>query len=812
MASTTASSRRTRESVATPVRKRTPATSTQRAVSSPDHTITAVRILIIALIALVPILVVPAAVASIAAVKMSLVYVCGGIAVLALAVRRAFMPTLPISVSAPMVAGVAIIVAMVLAGIFSQHPAISFFGRDIAQDTVLAIALFVAIAAATAYVFRDAAWSLYAYSALLIAGVVTSLVHVLHVSIPALPSFGFFSAPTITTLGKWNDLGLFAGLVLIMSLVAQATLTLAGRTRWVVYASLVLSALVAVLVNMTLVWWLVGIGSLIIMVAAYMHTKTNERTRSVLVVAASTFVLAVVFLAFGKVIGAPISNLFGIQHLEVRPSLTMTLDIAQQSLAGARTIVGVGPALFEQQWALVRPESVLPTNFWNLDFRYGFGFMPTMLVTTGLLGALAWVGMLGVLLLITVRVVRLRVTAAHDRFLLMAGALGTWFLWATLMLYLPSASLIVLTFIVTGLFLGAAARHGAFAHTTREMKRGTLRTIARIICVLAILATLALGVKVIAKVVAHTYFQRSVVAVAQAEDVTRALTYVRTAARLDPIDSYYQSLGQLEGVALQRLVLNASDAQPVDPAIFGAVANRAIQYYTDALTYDRRNHTNYTAFADFYTMLAAYGVDGVYDSAKRLYSDSLTYKPKNPAVYLGIARLELANKNIPAARVAIEEAVKLKPNYTDAYLLLTQIELSQNNRTRALDVLKRAGAQNPNDPFIYFQIGLLAYEMEVTDDAVLAFERALSLNPAFQNAAYFLGLSYYQAGETQSALRQFETLATQNPSVVELGTIVENLRAGRAPISSAASVETLDTLPLTDEEVDSEAEGVEAVE
>ncbi|MEY2641109.1 MAG: hypothetical protein RL150_502 [Candidatus Parcubacteria bacterium] len=747
------------------------------------------------LVALLPIFFLPGSIASPTAAKMMLLYGVGGLALVVLMVRRLLQAERSLPLSWPMAAASFVGISVVLAGLTSMHLHASFFGRDLAQDTVIAIVFLLALAAVTAYAFRNVAWSMYAYATVLVTGFVTMLVHLLHVYIPALPSFGFFTAPTVTTLGKWNELGIYAALLIMLSLAAQITMMLSGRARLFLYAVTVVSIIGPVLAPMFLVWMLLGMGSLALGIVALLRSPTHPIAKTTIGLLVAVFVLACLFVVFGQRIAAPVQNSSNVQHLEIQLPLHMTIAVAQQSLAGSRIITGVGPALFEQQWALYRPESMLATVFWNVDFRHGFGLLPTFLVTTGLLGMLSWICMTGTLLVITVRTVVCKAISEQEHFLITSGAILSWFLWIVCWVYVPTVSLFALTFIITGLFVSTAYRNGAYTVHSILFTKPVLRIGSRIMCACALGLVLVGGVLMVQKSIAQVYFQRSVVASAVPGQAAESARLLDRALAFDPLDTYYELRGRVEGVLLQQVLAGATVEQPIDPTDFAARANRAIEYFRSALTYDSRNYSTQIASADFYTVLTGYGVSGAYESAKQLYSDALTFKPRNPVVYLGLARLELANKDVLAARAAIDEALNIKANYSDAYLLLTQIELSQNNKARALEVLKRAGVQNPNDPFIYFQIGLLAYYSDTPSEAILALERAVSLDSHFQNARYFLGLSYYAAGEIPSALRQFEVLQAQNPGMTELNDIVENLRAGRPPISDKQALEGSGMLP-----------------
>lgn len=767
--------------------------------------------LLIAFVFLLPVLFAPVSVASLPSIKLYFVYIVGALIAGGLLVRVLRASSVAVSINAVAITGALVTLGYIVAGLLSQHVPISLFGRDFAQDSVMAIVLLFALGTSVAVLSQKATTSMYVYTALVMSGAVVVVLHVLNILIPAFPSFGIFSSNIATTLGKWNDLGLFATLLVMVLVLAVERMTLTKPVRLFLCTLAVLSTLIVIFVNFTLSWWALGIFSLALLVQTFLQGKQNG-TKKLSVRAIALFILCVVFLAFGQSIGSMVTQAVQIQHLEVRPSLEATLTIAQRALSGSDAFTGVGPALFEHVWPAFRPLSVLTSNFWNVDFRYGFGLLPTFVVTTGLIGAVSWVLFALSLVWVTVRAFRVRVEQPQDQFLLTAGAASMWFLWVVSAVYLPSATLMTLAVVSTGLFVGTAIRLGALPSIQVSLQSKVSSTIGRVLMVVCVVVLLGIGVQATAKFVAHAYFQKSISVLAATNDGSQIEPYLAKAVRLDGTDTYYRSLGEVGTAQLNAIIARADAGEQVDPEIFRAVANRVIQNYEQAIAYDPRNHNNYIGLANFYTGLAAIGTDGVYDAAKQLYSKALEVKPNNPAVYLAIAQLELASRNVPAARASIDKALELKQNYSEAYLFLTQLELSQGSRERATNVMRRAGAANPNDPFTYFQLGLLEYDNQNFDEAVLALERAVSLNPGFQNAKYFLGLSYYEVGEVASSLRQFEELYALNKTNSELQTIVENVRAGRAPVNARQQLETLE-LPLQDEDTSVEnSEELESVE
>lgn len=753
---------------------------------------------LVAFVFLLPLFFLPASIASLVTAKMYLTYIVGVILLVTFLVRTTQKTSIELPFNMVVLTGTLVLVGYIVSGVFSQNVPLSFFGRDFAQDSVMAVALLFGLASVVTMIAKNSRSSIYVYTALIISGGIVAILHLLNLLVPAFPAFGIFSSNIASTVGKWNDLGLFVALILMITIVALEHLTFTKLVRGFLYASSILNGLLLVFVNFTLAWWLLGIVAVFLLVQTFVRGQKQD-AKKLSIRSLALLVLCGLFLVAGKSIGTFITESLNIQHLEVRPSIEATVTLAQQALTGSQTLVGVGPVLFENVWPTFRPSSITTTNFWNVDFRYGFGLLPTFIITTGVIGGVSWVLLLLSLAWVSVRALRTPVERPQDLFLLTTGGTTMWFLLLVVTLYLPSTTLVVLTVVCMGLFLGAAARLKVMPIVPIPIRGKALSVGAYVVVILLLIGVAGIGVQSTVKFIAHTYFQKSIAVLVATNDSAQVEQYLTKAVWLDGIDTYHRSLGEIGTAQLNSLITNASAEAPVNQEVFGAVANRVIENYNRAIAYDPRNYNNYLGLAYFYTGLTTIGVEGVYDIAKQLYTKSLELKPNNPGAHLAIARLELARQNIPEARAQIDTAINIKPNYSEAYVLLTQLELSQGSRDRAIEVMRRAGVANPNDPFVYFQLGLLEYDNKKFDQAVLALERAVGLNPGFQNAKYFLGLSYFETGAVQASVRQFEELATLNPSNTDLQKILDNLRSGRAPIATQQTLQTLE-LPLNDDE------------
>src|SRR5262249_21614228 len=101
------------------------------------------------------------------------------------------------------------------------------------------------------------------------------------------------------------------------------------------------------------------------------------------------------------------------------------------------------------------------TNAWNVEFSYGFGLLPTLLVEQGVLGALLWIIFFIFLGIIVVRSLRHLPEDPSARFLIISSSAASVFAWLVLILSKPGHVIAAYAFILTGIFIASAVKYGA---------------------------------------------------------------------------------------------------------------------------------------------------------------------------------------------------------------------------------------------------------------------------------------------------------------------------------------------------------------
>src|SRR3989344_1486886 len=244
------------------------------------------------------------------------------------------------------------------------------------------------------------------YAAFLVAALIIFVFQTIRLIFPAWLTFGgIFSGNTSSLIGRFNDLGIVFGAVTLLSLVTTELLALSKFFRFCLYIVLVIALLALAVVNFSTIWLAVASFALILFVylLAIRRTAINQNgaqpvasvapesvnKRKISYAALAVLVVASIFIADNftqsKPLGSRIAGTLNIAQFEVRPSWQATFDVSLRSLT-ADPVFGVGQNRFAYEWLRHKPPAINNTIFWNTDFNFGIGLIPSTVVTTGVLG------------------------------------------------------------------------------------------------------------------------------------------------------------------------------------------------------------------------------------------------------------------------------------------------------------------------------------------------------------------------------------------------------------------------------------------
>ncbi|MEX0933665.1 MAG: tetratricopeptide repeat protein [Candidatus Paceibacterota bacterium] len=677
--------------------------------------------------------------------------------------------------------GFLVVVAFFLSALFSPAPHVSLFGAAFESTTVMAIFVLFLTLFFSSIVFQSERRVTAFYKALFASFAVLFLYHLIRIIFGAdLWSFNLFFTEAATPIGRWNDFGIFAGIIALVSIVTLEFGALSALSRKSMYVFLVAALVSLAVVNFSLLWIILGLFSL--MLAVYNFTvRQNGIGWGVATPSLFVLIVSLLFLIGGGSLGNVFAEYSNTPQLEIRPSWEATIGVAADVWRGD-PLFGNGPNRFSHAWSLYKPEGINATAFWNTSFDSGVGTLPSYAVTTGFLGVLALLFLLASYLYSGARVVFFE--GSHVHYLTLSLFLSSFYLWLSLLFYTPSITILFLTFVLTGVFIAFSVQRGYISNLTLTHKKDVRVGFVSVLLLIVLLAgTVDMEYVGAQKSLSLYNFHKAVLANRDG-DRENAKALLLQANLLNENDRFYRSLVELQLADLNEL-LTRENARPEEVrAEFQQTLGSAISSARGAVSFDESNYLNWLSLFQVYgNVVRLQVVEGAYENAQESLNNAQARNPQSPALLLRGAELELATGNADTARAALQSALALKEDYTDAIFLLAQLEINEGNTRSAIDSLLRASLIDPNNVSLFFSLGLLYYNEQNFVQATEALERVVFLSPQYSNAKYYLGLSYYERERNDEAITEFEEILTLNPGNELVITILDNLREGRPPLA-----------------------------
>ena len=564
---------------------------------------------------------------------------------------------------------------------------------------------------------------------------------------------------------------------------------------------LVLSAVVAFVVITASIWslaFLVLLGLTIFLSIKRIRSQNYAFGTAVKHIAWLPLVVCVIALVLtwkGASIAGPIINSAGLSYSEASLPWQATLDVTS-GVIKAFPIFGVGPSHFTEAYMNFKPDAINMGDGWNLEFTTGFGLIPTLVAEQGIVGLVLWILFFVFLGLIGAKALKNSGGKSPESFILVSSYISTVFLWLVAISSVPSHAVLFLTFIMTGIFLGSSVFNGASKPIDIEPKSTRGSNILKIILVIAIVLAAIWALICLKKVIALSYFGSGVKQLTVDKNPDLALASFSSAYGIDRSDVYLQGKVEAELSKATLLVTQTSNSttpenvSSSDALIkqVGDIVNAALLDARAAIAYDPSDYYNYISEARVSEVATNLKMQNAYENAVNAYIHAINLDPKNPSIYLNLAKLEVNQNKLDDSIKAIGAALQLKSNYLDAVFLLSQVYAAKGDLSNAIIAAQFASQLNPQNPQVFFQLGLLQYNNKQFDAATTSFATAIKLQPDYANAQYFLGLSYAQLGKNDEAIAQFAALSKTNPDNQEVLNILKTLSAGKSIFNNPQEV------------------------
>lgn len=685
-------------------------------------------------------------------------------------------------------AGFALVV--VAASLLSQDFGISFFGEGFTSGEGLFWASLGLLGFLSAQVFNNYKRIVTLYAALVLPFLVVALVQVLRF----LFGSGFLRLGVLTTdiatlVGNWNELGLYAGFILLVSLVGIEFLKLKTSYRTLLYVVFGVSLFLVFLTNVSLAWVAVTVGAFLVFLYKTAFRKESEmdhdRRWRLPIMSLIVFVVTLMGAVFlGDIAQTVLSSVRSVQYNEVRlaPGSTWRTigDAWQQNPA-----TGVGPNQFGYLWHQSRQEAVSRQPLSDVQFGYGFSTVFTLFATLGVLGVLILAVIVGRLVQTGVQVLGTAHANRLQRFFALSVFVLTLYIWLLLFLYVPGTVMLVYAFVMLGTFAGLAA--DAKQLQPIEIPLRGERNFAIAVVVVFVLAV-GIGAslyRVSQKTAGVLAFRRAL----YATNVQTGYEDALMAARLGGSSAYYRSLASLLG---QQIAILGNQSDLTDDEARSQLEfflGQALTFSLEATQANPYDYLNWVTLGDTYAVLESFDVEGSYVDARTAYERALARNPKANDVLGRLASLELERGNVEEAKTYIETMLARRPTDVQGLVLGARIAYEENDATTGDLYIDAAASASLTEPTTLMQLGVFVFNNERFELAQQIFDFTAVRFPGYKDPAAGLLYALEEQGKLEEARQAAQNLIEAGVlTEEEIGALDLETSLGIGQTSPAASI------------------------
>lgn len=619
---------------------------------------------------------------------------------------------------------------------------------------------------------------------------------------------GFTKAVSFNTIGGVNTLAVFAAVMLPL-IITFLTISKTKKLKLLFVASAILVAVLLLLINFSIAWWIVIIGSALIIV--FGTQKRNSFDTRWLIIPMFFLAIALLFSFFRfSIPGTPE------RPIEVFLTHGASFDIAAKSLQ-ASPVIGSGPGTFVYNFSQFKDVAFNESTLWNLKFDWASSKILTVLGTVGILGVLGFLILIGFFIFYGIKFLFGKSYERKDE----DDELGKEFYWTLgLGLFISFLCIAVLFFLYKSnmsidfvFFLLMACFVSLLYPIKKEivLEPSSLITLG-VTFVFTLIFILGLGVIILEgqRYVSAVSYLDSMEALQEGRTID-SINRLETAIRISPkVDLYWREIAQVYLQSINEIGTRTDLTQAEVMQQLQLLINSSVNAVKSATDANPKNVANWSVRGFIYQSLIG-TVGGTKDWAVSAYEEALKLDPTNPfyPTQAGISimlevrsltedRKEEADKLIVTAEEKFNQAIALKSDYSAAHFQLALLHQLKGDQEKMIEELETTKAISPFDIGLAFQLGMIYYQLENLEKAQFEFERAILLNPNYANAMYFLGLIYDKQGETEKAIKIFESLRVSNPENDLVTVILRNLKAGKRALVGISGEEAIE-VPINED-------------
>lgn len=520
-------------------------------------------------------------------------------------------------------------------------------------------------------------------------------------------------------------------------------------------------------------WLTVGLGLIAFLGIVFWQRIFKEEVSRlglpILILVVSLFFLF--FNPLTSVVGE--SGLLGDLPSEVLLKNQPSWQVALQGVKD-EPVLGVGIGNFSYAFSRYKPETLLEGDLWQLRLNRGGSFIAESVATTGILGVLAYLALLGMFLWVSIRLI-VKKQLSNQMMIPLLVAFITLLIGQ--FVYYQNTVLAFSFWLMLGLVVVAwpssvKAAEGKPVRKEEKVfsfaKLPELGLVFSIVFWLLLVGFAFLGFKLTKQYLADAYYRQYLSSPdANLEKLEKAAGHFKQR-------SVYH-------IALARGYLNEFsrrlNGKDTDAQELGNIIKMAVDEARAAVEASPNNVTAYETAGIIYRDIQDIA-QGTSDWAFKSFEKALELEPDNPAFFTELGKLYHLQGEEEKAKQFWQNALQIKDNYTAASLLLAISEEEEGKKDEAIERLEKALDKNPWSTEGHFRLGMLYYNEGQFDLAEARFLMALQIFPNHSNSLYALALLFERRGDNENARKLLERVLQLNPDNQEIQDKIDQLGEG----------------------------------
>jgi len=481
--------------------------------------------------------------------------------------------------------------------------------------------------------------------------------------------------------------------------------------------------------------------------------------------------VSVIFL-FG-IIGR--SSVFSAIPNEARLSAKESLLITGRSLREGFAF-GSGQGNFAYNFSKFKSQSFNDLDVWQLRFNKADNYIAELIATTGVLGMLAWVGMLCFIgyALLRIKNYELGIKNTTDDtkrdcsvwFGLVAIVLAQFFYSSTTLLLFTTWLLIIVS--IAPLIQNAQE---IYVKKIFEDVPETLLAVNVLLGVIAILFV-AFLINVSGKYRANVAFAK----IANSETEYSAndkQAIIINATKLDKKNSLYPiALTRVYLTQIKEEIKKAPSQQSANLMrdLAEAVVNSAVMATKLSPNSVSAWELRGSVYRDIYSV-----VDEAESAMLSSFEIAIKLEPLNPILLTELGKAYILTGDNASAQEVLNKALELKSGYEEAKIQLAIVKDKTGMSDEAIGELEAISSRKPDDARIFFETGRIYFNSDNIEKAIENFKKSIQIFPEYSNALYSLALCYTKNGQKQEAINTFERVLELNPGSGDVKSKIDEL-------------------------------------